>query len=130
MAGVTRRVYQRLIASEDFQVLVRHKEECDCGSGEQRSKCCHGTSEGPIFQSFDHSEHGERCPYCICLSCITILAKVSNHLELLKPDPADPADKYERDKAISALAFAEDAPLMGGADRMVGRCRLTLSDPR
>jgi hypothetical protein len=31
--------------------------------------------------------------------CIGPYAKVSNHLELLKPDPADPPDKYERDKA-------------------------------
>ena len=28
------------------------------------------------------------CPYCLVLPCMTILAKVSNHLELLKPDPA------------------------------------------
>jgi hypothetical protein len=31
------RVYERLIASEDFQVLVRHKEECDCGRGSHSS---------------------------------------------------------------------------------------------
>jgi hypothetical protein len=40
------RTYKRLIESEDFQLLVRHAEDCDCNSGEQRSKCCYSEPKG------------------------------------------------------------------------------------
>ena len=84
--------------------MVRHAEQCDCGSGEKRSRCCYsgpeaGAVEYPIFDSYDHEFHGGSCPYCICLVCISILAKISNHLELLKPDLNDPPEKFDRDTA-------------------------------
>jgi len=63
------------------------------------------------------------CPYCLVLPCMTILAKVSNHLELLKPDPAlentDP-HKFRIQSLVAEMALGEDARLLGGADRPDG----------
>ena len=116
------KAYRRLIESPDFQLLVRHEEPCDCGSGEQRSKCCHERpppgSFAPLFDSFDHEHQGQlRCPYCVGLPCMNILRKVSNHLELLKPDPTDDPRKFARDVEVAKLALGEDAAELGGADR-------------
>ena len=116
------KAYRRLIESPDFQLLVRHEEPCDCGSGEQRSKCCHERpppgSFAPLFDSFDHEHYGQmRCPYCVGLPCVNILRKVSNHLELLKPDPTDDPRKFARDVEVAKLALGEDAEELGGADR-------------
>ena len=107
---------------------MRHSELCDCGSGVQRSRCCYAAPTGPpegapIWHSLDHDTHVGRggesiCPYCMCLLCINILAKISNHLELLKPNPKDPPEKFERDHAVAKLAFGEDAHLMGSVDRV------------
>lgn len=36
-------------------------------------------------------EHGGlRCPYCLVLPCLTILQKISNHLELIKGEQLPP----------------------------------------
>ena len=32
---------RRVLASPDFQLLVRCREPCDCASGEERGHCCH-----------------------------------------------------------------------------------------
>jgi superfamily II DNA/RNA helicase len=54
---------------------------------------------------------------------MTILAKVSNHLELLKPDPAlaqtDPY-KFQIQTLVAEMALGEDARMLGGADRPDG----------
>ncbi len=34
-------IRRRVLNSPDFQLLVRAKENCDCGSGEDRASCCH-----------------------------------------------------------------------------------------
>ena len=114
------RVYKRLLESEDFQLLVRHAEDCECGSREKRSRCCYsrpvgGPDDAPIWHSFDHGTHGALCPYCICLVCMSYLSKVSNHLELLKPDPLDSDEKFARDSYVSQLAFGDEAHLVGDA---------------
>ena len=32
-------------------------------------------------------EECKKCPYCLCLPCLTLLRKVSNHLNLVKGAP-------------------------------------------
>lgn len=57
-----------------------------------------------------------RCPYCMTLPCLQILLKISNHLELMKPDPRDPPEKQEKDRAFAAMALGADAHLIGGTE--------------
>ena len=122
LSPLQHRAYARLLDTPEFQLLVRHEEPCDCGSGEKRAACCYASpapgQDAPLYHSFDHDHGGGgiRCPYCIGLACLSILAKVSNHLELLKPDPRDEPRKYERDRAVAAVALGEDADALGGAD--------------
>jgi hypothetical protein len=40
-SGAVLTACRRALASPDFQLLVRCEEKCDCGSGEERGKCCH-----------------------------------------------------------------------------------------
>lgn len=48
------RAYQRLLDTEEFQLLIKANDDCDCESGEIRRKCCYTSCDGPIFQSMDH----------------------------------------------------------------------------
>ena len=87
LSDAQRRAYQRLVGTADFQLLIRAAEDCDCGSGEQRWKCCHGDCDGVIWGLYDHVAHAEsniKCPFCMVLPFVTALSKCSNNLDLLK----------------------------------------------
>jgi hypothetical protein len=62
------------------------------------------------------------------LPCLQILLKISNHLELMKPDPHDPPQKQEKDRAFAAMALGEDAHLIGGTEAEASF--MGLSDPQ
>jgi hypothetical protein len=136
LAPLQLRVYRRLLDTVEFSLLARADEPCDCESGERRARCCHRMPpEGqpaPLWECYHSVELGDRahedggckmCPYCLVLPCMTILAKVSNHLELLKPDPAlaqtDPY-KFQIQTLVAEMALGEDARMLGGADRPDG----------
>ena len=136
LAPLQLRVYRRLLDTPEFSLLARADESCDCGSGERRARCCHRLppdgEPAPLWECYHDVDLGEReheeggckmCPYCLILPCMTILAKVSNHLELLKPDPAlaqtDP-HKFRIQTLVADMALGEDARLLGGADRPDG----------
>ncbi len=128
LAPLQLRVYRRLLDTPEFSLLARADEPCDCESGERRARCCYrqppGGEPAPLWASYHDEEGGcPMCPYCLVLPCMTILAKVSNHLELLKPDPAlaqtDP-DKFRVQTLVADMALGEDAALLGGADRPDG----------
>jgi superfamily II DNA or RNA helicase len=126
LSPLQRRVYRRLLDSPDMQLLVRFAEDCDCGSGERRSSCCYAAppdgvagneEQYPIWHNYDHTEH-RACPHCMSLVYINILLRLSNHLELLKPDHGDEdKEKVARDEVVAKFALGEDAHLLGGADR-------------
>ncbi|KAK9804888.1 hypothetical protein WJX72_010344 [[Myrmecia] bisecta] len=67
-------------------------------------------------------ENGERhggmsCPNCLILPSLTILQKISNHLELIKADPEELKNdpfKLERQKEVAAMVLGEDLELAGG----------------
>lgn len=40
--------------------------------------------------------------------------QISNHLELIKPNPRDDPDKQRRDAEFAAAVFGEDVDLVGG----------------
>ena len=128
MSALQIRASKRLLEMEEFQLLIRHEEPCDCGSGEKRARCCYQecTGPAPLWRSYDHEKHvtrnGYLCPYCMTFPLMQTLIKVSNHLELLKPDPEDEygndeaREKFERARVVARAALGEDAHLLGGAD--------------
>ena len=130
MSPMQTRVTRRLLEMEEFQLLIRHQEDCDCGSGEKRARCCYQepTGPAPIWNSYDHETHvnartgASMCPYCMTFTLMQTLIKVSNHLELLKPDPEDEhgtedaAEKFYKARVVARAALGEDADLVGGAD--------------
>ena len=128
MSALQIRASKRLLEMEEFQLLIRHEEPCDCGSGEKRARCCYQecTGPAPIWRSYDHEKHvtrnGYLCPYCMTFPLMQTLVKVSNHLELLKPDPEDEygndeaREKFEKARVVARAALGEDAHLLGGAD--------------
>ncbi|KAL3134837.1 hypothetical protein ABBQ32_007805 [Trebouxia sp. C0010 RCD-2024] len=174
MSLLQHRAYERTLDSPDFQLLVHFDELCTCGSGVRRANCCFQTCDsdqgGVLWPQFHccqcdfpadaftnpggckwHKPEGcpgprLRCPFCLVLPCLTILQKISNHLELVKGNPQDQQDrdlrrnmKYERDTAIAemvlgdALAQAqsfesmrEDMDKVGGAE--ADNSFMTLSD--
>ncbi|GJP33578.1 hypothetical protein CLOM_g18104 [Closterium sp. NIES-68] len=122
MTSLQRRVYQRCLRLPDFQLLSRKDEPCSCGGPRKRSECHHrgdGGEErggGGVLWSSLHPDGlcCPRCPFCVLFPCLTKLQQISNHLELLKPNPRDPPDKQVRDLAFARLALAGDADLAGG----------------
>ncbi|DBA69980.1 TPA: hypothetical protein ACH3X2_012333 [Trebouxia sp. C0005] len=150
MSLLQHRAYERTLDSADFQLLVHFDEVCPCGSSMPRAKCCYSTCEadqgGVLWPQFHccgcdnaadtfvnpngckwHKPYGcpgprLRCPFCLILPCLTILQKISNHLELVKGNPQDQQDrdvrrnmKYERDTAVAELVLGEDLDQVGGA---------------
>ncbi|CAI7901108.1 unnamed protein product, partial [Closterium sp. NIES-54] len=122
MTSLQRRVYQRCLKLPDFQLLSRKDEQCSCGGPRKRSECHHkgdGGEEmggGGVLWSSLHPDGlcCPRCPFCVLFPCLSKLQQISNHLELLKPNPRDPPDKQARDHAFARLALAGDADLAGG----------------
>ncbi|CAL8464574.1 g4109 [Coccomyxa elongata] len=141
LAPLQMRAYRRVLNTPDFQLLVRSEEKCDCGSGSIRAKCCYTEArpgEGGVLWPHFHlctcdnaydecsnpkgckrhrpngCEFGRlRCPYCLVLPCLTILQKISNHLELIKVDPEDKnvtEDEWAlpRAKELAQMVFGED----------------------
>ncbi|DBA73362.1 TPA: hypothetical protein ACH3X1_011407 [Trebouxia sp. C0004] len=161
MSLLQHRAYERTLDSPDFQLLVHFDELCPCGSSTQRASCCYSTCEadqgGVLWPQFHccgcdnaadtfvnpngckwHKPDGcpgprLRCPFCLILPCLTILQKISNHLELVKGNPKDQQDrdirrnmKYERDSAVAELVLGEDVDKVGGAE--ADNNFMTLSD--
>ncbi|CAI5508303.1 unnamed protein product [Closterium sp. Naga37s-1] len=122
MTSLQRRVYQRCLKLPDFQLLSRKDELCSCGGPRKRSECHHkgdGGEEmggGGVLWTSLHPDGlcCPRCPFCVLFPCLSKLQQISNHLELLKPNPRDPPDKQARDLAFARLALAGDADLAGG----------------
>lgn len=129
------KVYQRLLDTPEFTLIARSGEPCDCDSGEPRGRCCYHVPTGyaPLWETYHdpatnpllHAEDGccDKCPNCLILPCIQILLKVSNHLELLKPDPKlvheDP-EKFYRETLVATMALGDDAHLLGDANKPDG----------
>eukprot|EP00879_Flechtneria_rotunda_P017956 GHRR01018820.1.p1 GENE.GHRR01018820.1~~GHRR01018820.1.p1 ORF type:complete len:1037 (+),score=418.95 GHRR01018820.1:777-3887(+) len=140
------RAYDRTLASPDLQALIRSKEPCDCGSGEGRGSCCHGSvpaEEGGVmwphyhmctcsnpectrhrpegcqeyYASMGRTKTRIRCPNCLMLPAIVLLQKISNHLDLIRPD-AKLAQQDERQFAyeikLAGMVLGADAEEVGG----------------
>lgn len=109
LSDVQRASYKNLLESPDFQMVLGKRLLCVCGAG----RPCHcGT--GPVWRYVHQRQAAQkgledewaaaddcvcrgRCPpRCLSLSLIVLLQRVSNHIELLKPDPQPPKDSSEQ----------------------------------
>ncbi|XP_052013615.1 DNA excision repair protein ERCC-6-like 2 isoform X3 [Apodemus sylvaticus] len=65
-------VYQTVLDTEDVALILTSSQPCTCGSGRKRRKCCYKTnSQGDSVRT-------------LCLSYLTVLQKVANHVALLQ----------------------------------------------
>ncbi|RUP44327.1 P-loop containing nucleoside triphosphate hydrolase protein, partial [Jimgerdemannia flammicorona] len=103
LTATQRSVYERILGTEDAQLISRKNENCDCGlmcltrhsSDRSRSLCCYKkNSKGVSYKD-------------LILQYITILQKISNHLALIMPDPKDDKTKRQKDETLSQIAFPD-----------------------
>ncbi|KDO33556.1 hypothetical protein SPRG_01594 [Saprolegnia parasitica CBS 223.65] len=113
LTPLQRAVYDRVIASPDFQVLIRGDDLCDCGRKKTRRRCCY-VSGGVLWQKHHPDDEAcQACPACIQFPCIAQLLKLSNHLDLLRVNPRDPDDVQAATKAFATVAFGKDLDTIG-----------------
>ncbi|KAG6554606.1 hypothetical protein Mapa_003624 [Marchantia paleacea] len=121
MTPVQKRAYRRILQSPDFQALIGKAMDCTCGSPLKRGQCCYRIVPKGIIWSYLHKDSlddgCDYCPNCLVLPCLTKLQQVSNHLELIKPNPNDDATKQAKDYDFAKLALGEDAGLVGGVSQ-------------
>lgn len=143
------RAYLRALHSPDLQLLVRWDQPCDCGSGSSRARCCHRQAlpeQGGVMWPYYHlcecddvydsvtnpkgckkhkaegcPEHGRNpgCPACLMLPALTLLRKISNHLDLLKIEPPRVHRMTERERFyqedLIQMVLGEDVHDAGGS---------------
>lgn len=117
MSELQKRVYRRMLQLPDIQCLINKDRPCSCGSPLSQVECCNRTvPNGVIWPSFhtDNPEGCDSCPFCIVLPCLAKLQQISNHVELIKPNPRDDPIKQRRDAQFAAAVFGTDMDLVGG----------------
>lgn len=109
LSNVQRAAYANLLASPDWQLALGKRQLCICGLGKP---CLCGV--GPIWRYIHQRQaeqkgledelaaaddcvcRGRSPPKCMSLSLIVLLQRITNHIELLKPDPQPPKDRAEQ----------------------------------
>ncbi|CAA0808827.1 Switch 2 [Striga hermonthica] len=117
MSELQKRVYQRTLQLPDIQCLVNKDCSCTCGSPLKQVECCKRTVPNGIIWPYLHKDQPEgcdSCPFCLVLPCLIKLQQVSNHLELIKPNPKDDPDKQRKDAEFASAVFGTDIDLVGG----------------
>ena len=99
LAARQEETYARVLKSADYQMLLHmDTRPCVVCGADAKTKECHPLGDpdealrGVLIRH--HHPDGEpctRCPACIGLPALTQLLKLSNHLELIKPDPQAPS---------------------------------------
>ncbi|KAL0732282.1 hypothetical protein Bca4012_008491 [Brassica carinata] len=117
MSELQKRVYQRMLQLPEIQCLVNKDNPCACGSPLKQSECCRRiVPDGPIWSYIhrDSPDGCDSCPFCLVLPCLVKLQQVSNHLELVKPNPRDEPEKQKKDADFVSAVFGTDIDLAGG----------------
>ncbi|KAK1279882.1 DNA repair and recombination protein RAD54 [Acorus gramineus] len=117
MSELQKRVYKRMLELPEIQCLINKDLPCSCGSPLTQAECCHQTAPNGIIWSYLHRnnpEGCESCPFCLVLPCLIKLQQVSNHLELIKPNPKDDIEKQKKDAELASSVFGIDKDLVGG----------------
>ncbi|KAK6919597.1 Helicase, C-terminal [Dillenia turbinata] len=129
MSELQRRVYRRMLQLPDIQCLINKDLPCSCGSPLTQVECCKRTvPDGAIWPYLhrDNPEGCDSCPFCLVLPCLVKLQQISNHLELIKPNPRDDPDKQGKDAEFASAVFGDDIDLVGG--NMQSESFMDLSD--
>ncbi|XP_071701581.1 switch 2-like [Rutidosis leptorrhynchoides] len=117
MSEVQKRVYRRMLELPDIQCLINKDLPCSCGSPLKQVECCKRTVPNGVIWPYLHKDNPDgcdSCPFCLVLPCLTKLQQISNHLELIKPNPRDDSDKQKKDKVFASAVFGSDIDLVGG----------------
>ncbi|CAA0161720.1 unnamed protein product [Arabidopsis thaliana] len=117
MSQLQRRVYQRMIQLPEIQCLVNKDNPCACGSPLKQSECCRRIVPDGTIWSYLHRDNPDgcdSCPFCLVLPCLMKLQQISNHLELIKPNPKDEPEKQKKDAEFVSTVFGTDIDLLGG----------------
>lgn len=117
MSELQKRVYQRMLQLPEIQCLVNKDNPCACGSPLKQSECCRRiVPDGPIWSYLhrDNPDGCDSCPFCLVLPCLVKLQQISNHLELVKPNPKDEPEKQKKDAEFVSAVFGTDIDLLGG----------------
>ncbi|KAL6654718.1 hypothetical protein ACP70R_008183 [Stipagrostis hirtigluma subsp. patula] len=118
MSDVQKRVYRRMLQQPDIQILINKDQPCNCGSPLTQVECCKRIEPNGIIWSYLHRDNPEgcdMCPFCLVLPCLVKLQQISNHLELIKPNPKDEIEKQKKDAELAAAVFGTDIDLVGGS---------------
>ncbi|CAA2977966.1 switch 2 [Olea europaea subsp. europaea] len=117
MSELQKRVYQRTLQLPDFQCLINKDMPCSCGSPLNQVECCKRTVPNGFIWPYLHEDNPEgcdSCPFCLVLPCLVKLQQISNHLELIKPNPKDDPYKQKKDAEFASAVFGIDIDLVGG----------------
>ncbi|KAJ0982923.1 hypothetical protein J5N97_011178 [Dioscorea zingiberensis] len=118
MSELQKRVYKRMLEQPDIQCLINKDLPCSCGSPLTQAECCHRIVPNGVIWSYLHRDSPEgcdSCPFCLVLPCLIKLQQISNHLELIKPNPKDEIDKQKKDAELASAVFDADIDLVGGS---------------
>ncbi|KAG0481847.1 hypothetical protein HPP92_009931 [Vanilla planifolia] len=118
MSDLQKRVYRRMLELPEIQCLVNKDLPCGCGSNLIQVECCNRIVPNGIIWSYLHKENPEgcdSCPFCLVLPCLLKLQQISNHLELIKPNPKDEVEKQKKDAELVSAIFGTDVDLVGGS---------------
>ncbi|PIN25831.1 Transcription-coupled repair protein CSB/RAD26 (contains SNF2 family DNA-dependent ATPase domain) [Handroanthus impetiginosus] len=121
MTELQKRVYQRALQLPDIQCLVNKDLPCSCGSPLKQFECCKRTVPDGVIWPYLHRNNPEgcdSCPFCLVLPCLVKLQQLSNHLELIKPNPKDDQDKQRKDAEFASAVFGTDINLVGGSGQI------------
>ncbi|OVA00383.1 SNF2-related [Macleaya cordata] len=117
MSELQRRAYRRMLQLPDIQCLINKDLPCSCGSPLKQVECCNRIVTNGIIWSYLHRDNPDgcdSCPFCLVLPCLVKLQQLSNHLELIKPNPKDDIEKQRKDAEFASAVFGTDIHLVGG----------------
>ncbi|GFZ05649.1 switch 2 [Actinidia rufa] len=117
MSELQKRIYTRILQLPDIQCLINKDLPCSCGSPLKQVECCKRIVPDGIVWRYLHRDNPDgcdSCPFCLVLPCLVKLQQISNHLELIKPNPRDDPDKQRKDAEFASAVFGTDIDLVGG----------------
>ncbi|XVE49947.1 hypothetical protein DITRI_Ditri01bG0123000 [Diplodiscus trichospermus] len=118
MSELQKRVYRRVLQLPDVQCLINKDLPCSCGSPLTQVECCKRIVPDGILWPYLHRDSPEgcdSCPFCLVLPCLVKLQQISNHLELIKPNPRDEPNKQRKDAEFASAVFGPDTDMVGGS---------------
>lgn len=118
MSTLQKRAYKRMLEQPEIRCLINKDLPCSCGSPLTQGECHNRIIPDGIIWKYLHKDSLDGCnwcPICLILPCILKLQQISNHLELIKPNPKDDPDKQQKDADLAKEVFGHDIDLVGGS---------------